>query len=523
MNALLKFGELNPQAVREFKGRLKGRNVAIAIVTSIVTQGLLLLSFFDQIPTLGSQAYSSYCIQDGSGYCVAVDWSRWWFDLFEASYWILPLVLVTGGVYLLIDDLAKEERRGTLNFIRLTPQSSQSILLGKIVGVPVLIYLAAILYLPLFAIAGISAGLTPLWLVGYILVLGIASFFLYSAALLFVFLKGEQAWLGSLVAAYLMSSLLTTNFVFFDLQGSSLKFPNLQWFFFPIGRSFGFYQTFVLASIGIGCYWIWQALNRRFRNPNSTILSKAHSYSLVACAQLWVLGFAVQVPTSTTTTNDTIAVATGLNILGFLLVMAAITPHFQTSIDWARYRHTMAYRQSLWRDLVWGEKSPAIVAIAINLGIMLVIWGAWVLSLPDGMPKWQSLASLLLGANLILVYSAIAQSFLMLKTSKRAVWATASILATLGIPPVCLYIIFGDPATSTLSSLVSGLWLASTAGASGFALESASLFSVGLAILAQWSIFGLLTLKLSRQLQQAGASPTKALMGTSSITHSSKA
>ena len=180
----------------------------------------------------------------------------------------------------------------------------------------------------------------------------------------------------------------------------------------------------------------------------------------------------------------------------------------------------MPHRQSLWRDLVWGEKSPPIVAIAINLGIMLAIWGAWVLSWSDGIPKWQSLASLLLGANLILVYSAIVQSFLMMKTSKRAVWATASIWATLGLPPVCLYIIFGDPTTSTLSSLASGLWLAS---APGFALESASLFSVGLAILAQWSIFGLLTLNLSRQLQQAGASPTKALMANSPITHSSKA
>ena len=56
----------------------------------------------------------------------------------------------------MINDLAKEEQRGTLNFIRLSPQTEQSILFGKMLGVPSLVYLFIILSIPLHLWSGIA-------------------------------------------------------------------------------------------------------------------------------------------------------------------------------------------------------------------------------------------------------------------------------------------------------------------------------------------------------------------------------
>ena len=50
------------------------------------------------------------------------------------------VALLVMGTYLLIADLSREERRGTLNFIRMSPESAKNILLGKLLGVPILVY-----------------------------------------------------------------------------------------------------------------------------------------------------------------------------------------------------------------------------------------------------------------------------------------------------------------------------------------------------------------------------------------------
>ncbi|NJO76497.1 MAG: hypothetical protein HC833_23770 [Leptolyngbyaceae cyanobacterium RM1_406_9] len=110
----------------------------------------LLLNFFNnQLPGAGN-SYSKYCAEyNSTTYDCAkqagvylVDWTMWWRDIFITLNWGIILVMMLAGVYLLINDLDQEERRGTLNFIRLSPQRSRSLLTGKLLGVPVLLYLA---------------------------------------------------------------------------------------------------------------------------------------------------------------------------------------------------------------------------------------------------------------------------------------------------------------------------------------------------------------------------------------------
>jgi hypothetical protein len=116
LNCVNRIGEVNPQLFREIKGRLNVRNVAIAITTSLLGQLLLLLYWYVSL----------------NGYKLQV---------FATLSAIILFALLVAGSYLLISDLAREERRGTLNFIQLSPQSAHNILIGKMLGVPILLYL----------------------------------------------------------------------------------------------------------------------------------------------------------------------------------------------------------------------------------------------------------------------------------------------------------------------------------------------------------------------------------------------
>jgi hypothetical protein len=58
------------------------------------------------------------------------------------------------------------------------------------------------------------------------------------------------------------------------------------------------------------------------------------------------------------------------NLWLFLYLIAALNPHRQTLYDWARYRHIYSFKEfgnsKLIKDLIWTEKSPGLVAIALN-------------------------------------------------------------------------------------------------------------------------------------------------------------
>lgn len=144
LKRLDRLGNWNPQLIRELKGRFKPRNLAIALTLSLVGQFLIAMT----------------CLISS----VDINWSLSWSDLFVRLSWFSTLALLGVGTYLLINDLAQEERRGTLNFLRLSPQSTQSILLGKLLGVPSLLYLGIILVVPLHLWSGLAAQI-PLGLI----------------------------------------------------------------------------------------------------------------------------------------------------------------------------------------------------------------------------------------------------------------------------------------------------------------------------------------------------------------------
>ena len=366
-----KLGDWNPQLFREIKGRLKPRNLLIAVAISLFGQLLLLLFFYSQLPFNFND--SEYCIRETYGSCLKdsvgnllIDWPEWWQHLFITFCCINISVLLVTGTYMLINDLSQEERRATLNFIRLTPRSEVNILTGKLLGVPILLYLAATFTVPLQLLAGLSAGIPLAKILSFWAIAVASCLFFYSAALLCSLMSGGRGgflpWLGSgavILFLMFMLSLATSwtpvdnpltwlrlfspfDFIFYLFsgpEGYAEEWFDLQWYYLPIGARDISLVGFTLLNYGLWIYWIGQSLQRCFRNPNATVFSKGQSYSLVACLEVVILGFSVQAEINGYWWNDffsNLAMLSILNVVFLFGLMALLSPQRQALQDWAR-------------------------------------------------------------------------------------------------------------------------------------------------------------------------------------------
>ncbi len=553
-----RLGEWNPQLFRELKGRLKPRNILITVAVSLLGQLLILMSFASQLPTpiLDGPANNRYCTGKSRDYsdpsCLSnhfqgfeINWQLWWQDVFIWLSAIGVVALLVVGTYMLISDLSKEEQRSTLNFLRLTPQSSQSILIGKMLGVPILLYLTGFLAWPLHLVAGLSGQMPFNMILGFYVVLGASCLFFYSVALLFglfgTWLGGFQAWLGSgtvLMFLYVMTAMSASNsdmvtqypldwITLFNpsilltyLTGTNSlnaaatyqKFKGLEPLTFwglPVGASVWSALGLMVLNYSLWTYWVWQGLMRCFHKPSATLLGKQHSYWLTACFEAVLLGFALNPKTWGGYPKglfENFQMVLVFNLLLFLCLMAALSPHRQAMQDWARYRHQKrsSRKGGVVSDLIWGEKSPALVAVVLNIAIASSILLSWIMLWPASTYKMPALWALLLNMSLIIVYAATAQLMLLMKMPKRAPWASATVGLMIVLPPIVFAFLSLEPTKNASVWLFSAFpWMA---------VEHTTWMSVFLAIIVQSLATGLLSLQLTRQLHKAGESSTKALL-----------
>lgn len=578
-------GDWNPQLFRELKGRLQPRNLIIAVAISLAGQLLLLLGFLTQLPSddFYNITHHRYCTgRDWQTYSgatcvrlagkVLINWSLWWQDVFLWLSLIGFFALLVVGTYMLIHDLAQEDRRGTLNFVRLTPQSTESILGGKMLGVPILLYLVAGLAVPLHLYSALVSQIPIKAILGVYAVALTSCLFFYSAALLLSFatkwLGGFQAWLGSgVVFLFLMGMIQpmgahTTRtaidwlclfspltVIRYALKSTTLSMlvpsyqletlPNWQWFNIPFTQSGVGLVSATLLNYGLWTYWIWQSLKRSFRSPNATILSKQQSYLLTACFEVVILGFSVQgfqhsLEVLASRRQEELLINFGiLSLANFFLLLGLIvvlSPHRQALQDWARYNQLKIHPEKLkmkqssssnssWGnlkssvipDLIWGENSPALVAIALNFVIITLPLVPWILlRSADESDKINTLISLPYFATLVLIYAVITQLILFMKTPNRMFWAAGVISAVILLPYVIFAVLSMSPENHT------GLWLFSAFPLFATYYSPAPI-TAWLAILGQWSILGILSFQLRRQLRTAGESASKAMLQSARV------
>jgi hypothetical protein len=560
-----RMGNSNPQIFRELKERLTLRNIGIAVVASLLIQGFTLLYFNNQIPVavpetvyskqLQSQyqpsanTYHKYCDFSADNYSTnickldstgnfQINWQKWRSDLFSCLSWIFSLGLILGSIYMLVADLVQEEKRGTLNFIRLSPQSARTIFSGKIASVPILVYLAAAVMLPLHLWVGFSAGATLPLLASWYLTIGSMCWLLSSASVLYVLLGGFQAIVTvAVVALPICLPLLAINAYLTGTinQEKWLDSSNnhLSWFGLTINSSAIWFYTFGIGCCLVASYWVWQALERRYLNPTATVISKPQSYLTNLCLQLWIAGFTIPLifadPDKYYATGQ---ILTWLAIADFLALLCSIPmllPSKQAIQDWSRYRRERTHqprkfwKRDLVQDLIANDKSPALLTIAINVFMAMVFWipvsilaltkpthgmGFNYLSTPGH--EIRLLAGVCLAASLILIYAAIAHVGLFLKVRKRNLWIASIVGGAMLLPLIGAYILSPVKSPTGFAAIV--LLFSPFASIGIMSLSGGTILAT---FAVQLGMFAALTRQLQRKLQLSGQSQTKELLGHS--------
>lgn len=547
------FLDWNPQLFREIRGKLKTRNLVIAAAISVMVQFVTVISLLGQLPDSDPERslytqYSSYCRGNGldNFACTkdmlgnwVINWQLLWLDLFIILSIISIFSLLVIGTYMLIADTVQEENQGTLNFIRLTPQSAGSILLGKILGVPILLFSAILLLLPLHLASGIHAHIPPTLILGFYAVIVASCGFFYSLALLWSLtnlgFSGLKPWLGgglvgmllfvltrllfdgylsldnpagwlflfnpSLVLSYLIdATYLPSNHVDFltvEELSEMLFLGQALWTNATIGISA------ILFNFCLWTYWCWSIAQRRFLNPERTLISKTQSYWLTGWFVAIALGFTLQSTRQHLLEEYFVFLQLCLGVWGLGLI-AVLSPHRQALHDWSRYRHQLNKQgNQLWKELVFGENSPSTVAIAINLLIAIAyIVPSILIHLSQN--RYHLLWGFILSLGSIMLCAVITQFILTIKTRKRGVLSLIIVTSLIIVPPVCLGFAEVYPETSPLVWLFSFLPTVVT--------QYATIPTLLMAVFGQWLGITVIGLQMTRKLKQAGATQTKILL-----------
>lgn len=517
-SCLDRIGNWNPQLLREIRGKLKLRNLIVAIGLSLLFQVLLLLFYSQRLP-------NEACYIQMRGYGCVNSWQDWWLEQFRFITWGEPFILLFTGVYSLIADLSLEDNKGTLNFIRISPRSSVNILMGKILGVPLLVYIGIGLVIPYHLITAISGNVPIAFLFSFYTLLIGTAFLLFSASVLLALLSGWQAKVGAQVSAgALIFSFIT--FVWFApafmwwnifttwsdfskfLVGKQIDNIQVEWWYLSITSNTLASHIFTIANLIILSLVIWQMLERRFHNPNTTLVSKGQSYAINAYLQILMLGFCIQSSLTNAQSSNPFELQLVLlllvyiaNFILFLLAIAALTPQRQAILDWVRYgalsnteEHPTGFGYIL-RELIWADKSPAPIAIMLNLVFTQVPVLIWVNSWTSLETRNKAFIILASFAITMLLFSLISQLVLFLRTRNPASWVTGIICALIFLPVVIMLSLSISP------ERYGGLWL--FWGFPWVVVSNIKISNVILAFTAQFSVIIALTLQLIYQLQRA--------------------
>ena len=558
-NLWLKLLDSNPQLFREVKGRFKATNVVIAAAVSVIIQFVAVIALLGTLPDFespDSMLYGRYGMginfqvgNRGETYYTQnsvgdwlVNWQLLWLDLFIILSFIATASLLVVGTYMLVADIIREKHCGTLNFIRQTPQSARDILLGKVLGVPILLYVSILLLLPLHLVSGLKAQIPLDLIVGFDLAVVASGAFFFSLALLWGLANVQsdfKPWFASgLVGLFLLivdNALfhsgriylprLTSWFLLFNPNFilsyviDAAHLPDDKYHFLAIAdlADLKFYgqalwtnaeigTAFILANFVLWSYWCWSLLQRRFYNPEYTLLGKVQSYWITGWFMILALGFTIQSYLISDSLHASTLAANffllnfALLILGLVLI-AGLSPHRQTLHDWARYRHQTTSNKG-WQESLVGENSPATLAIAINMTSAVIFIIPSIFLLLDPRERYVAWGFILI-AGTVTLYAAIAQSILMLRTHKRAVWSIIALGSLIVVPPVCLSLAKVSPEALPQGWLISFL--------PTVAIEYATVPTLILTIAGQWLAIALVSFQMTRKLQRAGASETKML------------
>ncbi len=485
-----RIGDRNPQLFRELKGKFTSNSWIATLLGSILLQIIVsLLSISDRASI--DRSYSFW---------------------FQCLNWSIPTCLIMGGIYTLISDLNQEEKRGTLNAIKLSPQSGRSIFLGKILGVPSLVYLAVLSIVPMHLIIAVVNGANLGLILTWYLTIGVTAYLLFSLTILYVLHGGKFAILLSILAFNPVNSLIHIYNHYLDAGiNNKESAKNFSWFYLPIFDNVWLLYGFACGVSLLIIYWLWQAIERKYINPAGTILTKEDGYWMNISFQLWLLGFAL--PLIEGDPNSSALILTifhGIGTIWIICLMSVILPSQSMMQEWScswhkqvKNRNLPSRKQQLIQDLIWHDHSPSVLAVAINLAISAIGWGVCAMLFIHNLESLvKFICGITIASMLTLIYTVVINFIRLRSPLKRGVTILPIFLMSF------FPIVFGTLANmnAVYQDIGYGLLLFSPLFSLG--ITELSLPSIGIAAIAQLGILAGLTKLLQRQLYIVGASTT---------------
>jgi hypothetical protein len=502
-----RLGNANPQLLRELRGRLKRGPVLGTLAVSLSFQGLYLANRFTSLPNL-NRITNDYCLgpvgEYGSRSCgseipgqLLINWPLWWSDTLTGLHLGAMAIAIVIGCYLLITDWSAEADRGTLDPLRLSPQSAQTILLGKLLGVPSLVYLWLLSWMPIELFTMVQTGRSASHIAGTLAIDGAQLAFWFTSSLLFASVTGKgrgfKGILGAIGAIGLMfmGLQIASNWDertsdIYSLFGFLSPMFGLVRYVVPVGdwtvqsvaglRGFAGIDDLRIRGSMIGLmiggislllawsYTAWISLVRRFDRPTATLWSKGQSYWITAGLTAIVLSCATKNFPSELGDISSIYHSKQPELLGqnaiqllnnrlsplfWLLLplgLALVQPR-SVLLDGMRRPLGSAPREKTRRDLIWGEFSPPWVALGIQVAIALTGVVTFSLvqlrALPIGgvgrtLAETQGFWGPVLMANLFLLLVGLVQ-LIQLNSRRRALlWSGFAVAIGLFAVPIAL-------------------------------------------------------------------------------------
>ena len=190
-------------------------------------------------------------------------------------------------------------------------------------------------------------------------------------------------------------------------------------------------------------------------------------------------------------------------LIYFIGLIFALSPRRQALHDWARYRHQMG-RKNLGQELVFGENSPAVLAILLNVGIVaLYLLPSFGLFINQDTPLSLEAACWTMATigGMVIFYAAIAQLIALKTTKNQTIFVGITLMALMvGFPIALGFFNFTYSQTQPLFA-----WLFTPFSFVIFA-DGYNTQQVILGILGQWLAIALVSGQISSNLQLAGRS-----------------
>ena len=440
-----RLGDWNPQLLRELKEKFTINGLTFILIASAIVQVLIGLWLVN-----GGSIEHRYAA------------------LFYSFNWILPIGAIFGGSYSLISDFNRERKSGTLDFIKSSPQSGRHILLGKLMGVPSLVYLAILSFVPLHFGVSLASGASLRLMLLWYLTVGSIGYLCLVLTCLYVVYGGRFAILYALLTSQPISTVLFFYNYYLtatvsDRSWPSIEAPKILWFYLPVGNNIWLFYLFTCVTAIAIANCLWLAVDRKYIDPLATPIDKKDSYIINFCVQLWLIGFALPLIKSTTTESNFYILWTFQTIgtIWIVCMIPMLLPKRRAFQEWIfdwQQKHGKLWSID-WQDpkliheLMWGDRSPALLAIGMNLAVSAIAWLlvssiAFVLS-----PNFDLFGRFIVGAImagiLTLIYT-IAVHIQCLRSHLKNSEIIPSILLMSLLPLVCSFFLIAGWSSSLL-------------------------------------------------------------------------